>query len=183
MTGNLDDGEFARLKSRPRRLNAPKPGILVADETALSLVLLKVDLESCGFNVWLADNGNDAIDVYRNNRDNIDLVLLSVQLPRLDGPQTLAALRWLDPNIVACFITNNTGPYSVDDLLDRGIIRLFRRPFRPSEISSFLKHLLKPWDHIDFKFDPNGAAGRPHWAPKRVHSFHPVTDSAIVQPR
>ena len=46
---------------------ARKPGILIADDMALILTLLKFELESRGFNVWLAMDGDDALDLYRKH--------------------------------------------------------------------------------------------------------------------
>jgi CheY-like chemotaxis protein len=78
---------------------ARKPGILIADDMALILTLLKFELESRGFNAWLAVDGNDALDLYRRHREEIDLVLLDVQMRGLDGPHTLEALQQFDPDV------------------------------------------------------------------------------------
>jgi CheY-like chemotaxis protein len=47
--------------------------------------------------VWLAAGGQEALDLYQRHREAIDVVLLDVRMPGLDGPQTLAALRALNP--------------------------------------------------------------------------------------
>lgn len=109
--------------------NSRNPGILLADDMALILTLLKFELESRGFAVWLAVDGDDALDLYRRHGTKIDLVLLDVQMPGLDGPHTLEALQRINPDVVACFMTGNAGRYSEEDLLERGAACIFNKPF------------------------------------------------------
>jgi CheY-like chemotaxis protein len=108
---------------------------------ALTLTLLKFELESRGFMAWLAVDGDDAIDLYRKHRDEIDLVLLNVQMPGLDGPHTLEILRQLNPHVVACFMVGNDGKYSQDDLFARGAVCVFTTPICPAEVADVLQRL------------------------------------------
>ena len=119
-----------------------KPGILVADDMALILTLLKFELESRGFDVWLAVDGDDALDLYGRHGSEIDLVLLDIEMPGLDGPHTLEALQRLKPDVVACFMTENLDKYTNEELLDQGPAWIFRKPFKPAEVAERLKLLV-----------------------------------------
>jgi CheY-like chemotaxis protein len=121
---------------------ARPPGILIADDMALILTLLKFELESRGLAVWLAVDGDDAVELYRRHRNEIDLVLLDVQMSGLDGPHTLEALQRLNPDLVACFMSGNTGIYTEEELLDRGAVRIFGKPFCPADVANFLEEVL-----------------------------------------
>ena len=120
---------------------ARNPGILIADDMALILTLLKFELESRGFNAWLAVDGDDALDLYRRYCDEIDLVLLDVQMPGLDGPHTLEVLRRLNPHVVACFMSGNVSIYTEKELLDRGAAWVFSKPFRPAVVADVLQRV------------------------------------------
>lgn len=115
-----------------------KPGVLVADDMGLILTMLKVALEARGFDVWLAMDGDDAIDQYKRDSAEIDLVLLDVQMPGLDGPRTLNALRRLDPDILACFMTGDAGSYTRSDLMACGAVCVFDKPFVAAELAHAL---------------------------------------------
>jgi CheY-like chemotaxis protein len=121
--------ERDRSADEVSRPPARAPGVLIADDMGLILTLLKFALERDGFTVWLAVDGDDAVDLYRRNRSGIDLVLLDVQMPGMDGPRTLEALRRINPDVLACFMTGNGGPYTRDELLARGAARVFAKPF------------------------------------------------------
>jgi two-component system, OmpR family, response regulator len=144
MTTELGNDEMSKAKDTAHRAVARKPGILIADDMGLILTLLKFELEPRGFNVWLAVDSSDAIDLYRRHQDQIDLVLLDVQMPGLDGPHTLAHLQRIDRDVAACFMTGNLGIYTEDELLNRGAIRVFTKPFRLTEIAEFLQELCPP---------------------------------------
>jgi CheY-like chemotaxis protein len=130
-----------------------RPGILIADDMALILTLLKFELESRGFDTWLAVDGDDALDLYRRHRDQIDLVLLDVQMPGLDGPRTLEALQRLNPGVVACFMSGNPGTFTEQDLLARGAAGMFSKPFRSAAVADVLQRLASVPDSRPFFCD------------------------------
>jgi CheY-like chemotaxis protein len=119
-----------------------KPGILIADDMGLILTLLKFELEPRGFTVWLAVDGDDALDLYRQNRAEIDLVLLDVQMPGLDGPHTLAALQRLELDVLACFMTGNSEAYTEEELHARGAAYVFKKPFQAYVVAECLKDIV-----------------------------------------
>lgn len=118
-----------------------KPGILITDDEPLVRRLLQLVLEQQGFTVWLAANGREAVELYRQHRQKIAVVLLDVRMPELDGPQALAALREFAPNLVCCFMTGHAGAYTESELLGLGAIRVFAKPFALEELCRFLWQL------------------------------------------
>src|SRR6266852_4027975 len=99
--------------------DGPRPiGVLVADDEPDLLTLFDVALRDYGFVVWLAAGGKEALEVYRRQRLNIDIVLLDVEMPLLDGLQTLQILHALNPEIRACFMTGGCSRYDEPALLN-----------------------------------------------------------------
>jgi CheY-like chemotaxis protein len=127
--------------------NARKGGILIADDMPFILTMLKFEMEFYGFNTWLAVDGDDALELYRRHRDKIDLVLLDVQMPGMDGPHTLEVLRRLNPDIVACFMSGNAGNYTEEELQNRGAAWVFNKPFPPVEVAHLLQRILSKGNH------------------------------------
>lgn len=106
-----------------------KPVLLVGEDEEAVRKLLKIALEDHGFTLILAANGREAIDSYRKEQERIDLVLLDVQMPELDGPQALVELRKINPAVRCCLMTASSGPYSYEDLHQLGVERIFEKPF------------------------------------------------------
>ena len=117
---------------------APRPGILVVDDEALLRNLLQTVLHRKGFAVWSAESGRSAVEAYQQHRDAVSVVLLDVRMPDMDGPQTLAALQRIDPAVVCCFMSGDTGAHTPESLLALGAVRLFEKPFRVEELAQAL---------------------------------------------
>ncbi len=118
-----------------------QPGILVVDDDPMLRALLTVTLQKSGFTVWPATGGAEAIQVYQRQRSRIDVVLLDVRMPGLDGPHTLAKLQRLNPAVACCFMSGHTGGYTVAELLGRGALHFFDKPFRMDEVLRVLGSL------------------------------------------
>ena len=109
--------------------DGPRPrGVLVVDDQEPVRRVLGAGMRSHGLAVWLAADGAEAVELYRRHRDTIDVVLLDVQMPGLDGPAVLAALRAIEPGVRAFFMTGDPGRYGQDELLATGARRVFGKP-------------------------------------------------------
>ncbi len=73
--------------------------ILVVDDEATVLVVAQRILEHLGFDVLLAENGKQAVDVFRENADEIKVVLLDLTMPHMGGEETFDALRRIRPDV------------------------------------------------------------------------------------
>ena len=70
--------------------SGPHGKILVVDDNRVNRLLLGRSLEQLGHTVSFAENGRDAVESLRKSR--VDLVLLDIEMPEMDGYQVLAAL-------------------------------------------------------------------------------------------
>ena len=77
-----------------------------------------------------AGGGRQALDLYRQHRDSIRVVLLDAKMPEPDGPQTLAALREIDPGVRCVFMTGYAADSFVEELLALGAEQVVEKPFR-----------------------------------------------------
>ena len=122
--------------------DAPRPGILVVEDDASLLTLVATALQREGFAVWSASSGRAALEVFQRERERIDLALLDVRMPGLDGPQTLAELRRLAPDLACCFMSGYAGAYTADELLSLGAAYCFAKPFRFEEVADRLREVV-----------------------------------------
>ena len=80
--------------------------ILVVDDEEPLRNIVKRTLERFGYRVVLAQNGAEAIAIYRQSRDTIAAVLTDMAMPIMDGPSTIAALKSINPKVI---IIGSTG--------------------------------------------------------------------------
>jgi CheY-like chemotaxis protein len=139
--------------------------LLVVDDEECMRGVLNLAMRQQGFEVRLAANGREAIDLYRQDGRGIDVVLLDVRMPGLDGPQTLAALQALNPQIRCCFMSGDLGSYTESTLTALGAAALLLKPFRLAEVAQVLSELVSSADHAPRTF--RGEGGTDEW--KRNH--------------
>ncbi len=99
-----DDGETTSA-SQPLR-KGTETLLLVEDESFLS-TLTKTLLESEGYHVLTAEDGERAVQVYTAHQKEISLVLTDVVLPGMNGVQVVQSIRKLTAAIPVIFITGS----------------------------------------------------------------------------
>jgi CheY-like chemotaxis protein len=129
------------LEVDPNDPTRPQYGILVVDDELSVQRVLNAGMRRQGFAVWVAANGHEAVDLYQRHSKTIDVVLLDVNMPGLDGPQTLAVLQERNPQVRCCFMSGNLGNYTEEGLQDLGATAVLRKPFRLVEVAQMLWEL------------------------------------------
>lgn len=131
--------------SIPAENRPPKPiratVMLVDDDTSVRHTQARL-LEHLHCHVLQASSGQESIDLFNANREEIDLIFLDRQMPGLDGLETLRQLRQIDP-VVPILICSGQGPCDkLQALLGEGTCGLLPKPFDIQQIrQSLQKHL------------------------------------------
>jgi two-component system, cell cycle sensor histidine kinase and response regulator CckA len=73
--------------------------ILLVEDELQHLKLLKEIFETAGYRIIAAIDGVDATDIYRRRRDEIDLVVCDVALPKLGGWTVYLSLKEINPQV------------------------------------------------------------------------------------
>ncbi len=98
-------------------------------------------LERMGFSVIMAENGREAVDIYRERKDEIDLVILDLTMPRMDGNQAFGELRRIDENVKVVVASG----YNQDDVRSRfagkSLLGIIQKPYTMEKLMSILKEL------------------------------------------
>jgi len=81
--------------------------ILLADDSPMVLETGRELLEELGYKVLTAEDGSMAVEKFIEHREDVDLLILDIVLPKLDGVEALTAIREIDPEMRAVFATGN----------------------------------------------------------------------------
>jgi len=114
--------------------------ILVVDDEEYVRKLLQRILEEAGYDVVTAASGREALD--KLSLSNVNLVLLDIKMPGLDGFQTLDLIRE-QSGIPVIMLTGIGEVTSVGDALTLGADDYIRKPFRTRELLARIKAKLR----------------------------------------
>ena len=112
--------------------------VLVVDDEAHIRKFVTLLVQSLGVSVVLqAANGTEAQQVYEQEKP--DLVLLDVNMPRIDGLQTLRNLKRVDPGCLVVMLTSLVNRQTVEECLHLGALGYLRKDNPPDEMTAQLK--------------------------------------------
>jgi CheY-like chemotaxis protein len=118
-------------------------GLLVVDDEASVRDILNTSMRQEGFAVHVATGGQEALELYRRHHETVDVVLMDVRMPGLDGPQTLAALQEVNPQVRCCLMSGDLGSYRADELKSRGAAAILTKPFDLAEVGRVLLEMAR----------------------------------------
>ena len=107
--------------------------ILVVDDESMMRNLLKKILSRDGYQVVLAESGDDALNTLATEK--IDLVISDLKMPGLDGFELLKVVKEEYPDIAIIMMTAYGDTYTVKDALLLGADEYITKPFKSFEIS------------------------------------------------
>jgi signal transduction histidine kinase len=116
--------------------------LVVEDEEAVRSVVSRL-LESEGYKVLQAEDGNEALGLIERSDGSIDLVITDVAMPTMNGRELAARIRTLRPKLPVLFISG----YTDDEMVRRGLIEpdspFLSKPFSPEALTAKVRLLLE----------------------------------------
>jgi len=116
--------------------------LLVDDEAAVRKVCRSI-LAVIGYKVLSAEVGQEAIELYRNHKDEIDIVLLDMIMPEMGGGEVYDHLKEINPEVKVLLSSG----YSIDGeataILKRGCSGFIQKPFTIQKLSTKIEEILK----------------------------------------
>jgi len=127
--------------------------LLVDDEKIILNVGMEL-LENLGYQVLVAGNGKEAIEVFEKNHENIDMIILDTIMPEMGGNQTYEKLKEIDPGIKVLLSSG----YGIDDqavqILANDCDGFIQKPFNLEDLSQSTRAILDK-DNGKSKWHPN----------------------------
>ena len=117
--------------------------ILLVDDEEMITEVGELLLEKLGYRVLIAKSGQEAIDVYGMNMDDIGLVILDMIMPGMGGGETYDRLKEINSDIKVLLSSGYSINGQAREILDRGCNGFIQKPFSMNEISQIIK------EHLD----------------------------------
>ena len=139
---NSESAFFAELqammaKTATRDAPAGIATILVVDDQAATLKVARILLESFGYEVLAAANGQEAMILFRRHQQQIRLLLTDVVMPDITGPQLAERLLRINPDIRVIYMSG----YPAEERRGPGVTFL-AKPFNPAGLSKAVREAL-----------------------------------------
>jgi DNA-binding NtrC family response regulator len=104
--------------------------ILIVDDEEMIKDLARDILARYGYTVLTAGGGEEAVDVFRQHKKEIAVVVLDIVLPGVDGREVFRRIRELDPEAQVIIASGYNQERDANDLLREGAVRFVQKPYR-----------------------------------------------------
>jgi PAS domain S-box-containing protein len=116
--------------------------ILLVDDEQMILEVSRELLDSLGYRVYAAAGGQEAIALYRERKDEIDLVILDMIMPGLSGGETFDRLHEINPDIKVLLASGYSVSGEAEQILARGCNGFLQKPFQIEKLSRKIREVL-----------------------------------------
>ena len=126
----------------PPRARGGKETILLAEDEVLLRKLAQEVLESLGYTVMVAGDGQEAVEIYSANRESIDAVMLDVVMPHMGGREAYEKIRLLSGDIPVIFMTGYSAEMVQSKFTEDIGASLILKPYNVEELGRMLRDVL-----------------------------------------
>jgi PAS domain S-box-containing protein len=124
-----------------------KGRILMVDDESVIRTTGKKLLEDLGYEVVLAENGKQGIDIFNKEHQSFDLVILDMIMPDLNGEDCFFAMKEIDPTVSIIISSGFTRDADLKNLKDKGLAGFVRKPYRLYDLSKVISDVILQKKH------------------------------------
>ena len=129
------------VRHADRIIKGSETVLLVDDEETIRQVGQEL-LEAMGYRVLMARDGNEALEVYKKNRDDIDIVILDMVMPNMGGGEAYDRMKEINPDAKVLLSSGFSIDGEASEILERGCNGFIQKPFTMNELSGKIGEIL-----------------------------------------
>jgi PAS domain S-box-containing protein len=139
----LEETETTQLKADKDEATFTGSGrILIVDDEEIVRTIASRMLLAMGYEVIIADNGIEAVEIYKKESNDIDLVIIDMIMPEMGGHKCFIELKKINPNIKAILSTGFGIDGKAQAILDEGVLAFVQKPYRVSQLGMVVTEVL-----------------------------------------
>ncbi len=135
------------LLKRKAIINGKGTILLVDDEKGVIEVCSEM-LETLGYKVQTANDGIEALEVLKKKNIYIDLVVLDMVMPRMDGTETFDNIKILDPEMKVLLSSGYSREDQIEQMLEKGCDGFILKPFDVETLSEKINQILRQSEKV-----------------------------------
>lgn len=124
------------------RVRGGSETILIVEDNKQVRELAQLILQGAGYKVVVASNGQEALNIFKENIGNIDLALLDVVMPRMGGQEVMNRMRELQPDLKVMFASGYSASGVHADFIMKEGLELIRKPYSSDGLRSSVRKVL-----------------------------------------
>jgi CheY-like chemotaxis protein len=137
-----EDSEPQITEPSPDAVTRSGANLLVVDDDQVVLETISGMLSELGYGIRSAENGQEAVAIYQRYGDEIDLVLLDMVMPVMNGSACFRALREINPQVRVLIVTGHAMDGVASELAAEVQCDIITKPFLRATLSAAVARAL-----------------------------------------
>jgi len=129
------------MQTDKKENNERQPVILFADDDVICLDVGVIILQKLGYIVLEARDGREAIEVFLNNQNEVDLVILDMKMP-YNGGTTFYQLKKINANVIVLIASGYAKDQQIKEMMEHGCSGFIQKPFSINALSQKVRNIL-----------------------------------------
>lgn len=117
--------------------------ILLVDDEEMVLNLGTAIVKMLGYDVLEAKNGGEAVEIYRENKDTVDMVILDMAMPDMNGGEAYDRMKEIDPEVKVLLTSGYGIEGQATEIMKQGCNGFIQKPFSIDNLSGKIKEVLR----------------------------------------
>ncbi len=138
---NVDETTTGKASDREHAI--PQGTVLVVEDDEAMVYLLRKLLPQSGYQILTATDGAQAIDLYLDHKEEIDVVLLDLGLPKVTGLEVIHKLKELNPGVKILVATGYLEPELKSEIFRAGVKDCINKPYLVHDVLERLGSLIE----------------------------------------
>jgi two-component system, cell cycle sensor histidine kinase and response regulator CckA len=108
----------------------------------MNIIVMKEMLEMLGYNIYVAGSGQEALAIYSERGNEIDLVVMDMIMPGIGGGKTFDYLIGMNPKVKVILASGYSVNGEARSIMDRGCRDFIQKPFQLHELTGRIRKVL-----------------------------------------
>jgi len=134
--------EIGAEKKLPGEILGGKETVLLVDDEETIIEVMQKALLLTGFKVFVARGGEEAVEVFKKNRERIDIVILDMIMPGMGGGKVFDSLRAIQPGVKVVLSSGYSIDGEASQIMARGCNGFIQKPFGIKELSQKIREVM-----------------------------------------
>lgn len=134
--------EIFEAKIIPAEVKKSTETVLIVDDQDMILAVARDMLKALGYQVFTAQGGKEALAIYKENNESIDVVILDMIMPSMGGGETFDKLKAINADARVILSSGYSINGQATEIMHRGCNGFIQKPFNIKELSQKIREVL-----------------------------------------
>ena len=143
LSNNASNKVVKKLKPETDNSSERYKTILLIDDEEMVVKITEKMLKKIGYKILKANSGYEGLKLFQTYRNQIDLIICDMIMPKMDGLELVHRLREIDPCAKVLLSSGSLIDEDEKDIVMRGFNGLIKKPYKMNDLSEKIEKVLQ----------------------------------------